>query len=254
MSVLLSDLQDGIFTLTFNRPERANAFNLALIKALQEALRRAAAEDTVRCVVLMGNGRAFGAGQDLEEIQAAAGTSIREHLQQTYNPLILQLRHLEKPVLAAIHGACAGASLGIALACDLRIAAAGTRFVVGFNGIGLVPDSGVSLFLPLMLGLGRATWLTWKNEPFSAEQALEWGIVQKVVPPEELGAAAREIAQQLIEGPQKAFALTKRAFNRAVFAHLETILDYEAHLQEIAARDPEHLRRVQLFLERRKNA
>ncbi len=254
MNVLLSDLQDGILTLTLNRPERANAFNLALIKALQEALQRAALDDAVRCVILMGNGRAFGAGQDLEEIQTATGTSIREHLQKTYNPLILQLRHLEKPVLAAIHGACAGASLGVALACDLRIAASGTRFVVGFNGIGLVPDSGASLFLPLMLGLGRATWFTWKNEPFSAEQALEWGILQKVVPVEQLATTAREIAQELAEGPQKAFALTKRAFNRAMLPHLETLLDYEAHLQEIAAQDPEHPRRVRLFLERRKKA
>ncbi|MEJ5240100.1 MAG: enoyl-CoA hydratase-related protein [Anaerolineales bacterium] len=253
MSVLLSDLDHGLLTLTFNRPERANAFNLELIAALQEALRRAEKDENVRCVLLMGNGRAFGAGQDLEEILAAAGTSIREHLQHTYNPLILQIRRLEKPVLAAIHGACAGASLGVALACDLRLAAAGTRFVVGFNGIGLAPDSGVSLLLPLLIGLGRATWFTWSNEPFSAEQALEWGIVQKVVPAEELSEAARAVARQLIEGPQKAFALTKRAFNRAVLPHLEAILDYEAHLQDVAARDAEHAQRVRLFLERRKS-
>lgn len=253
MSVLLSDLDHGLLTLTFNRPERANAFNLELIAALQEALRRAEKDESVRCVLLMGNGRAFGAGQDLEEILAAGGTSIREHLQRTYNPLILQIRRLEKPVLAAIHGACAGASLGVALACDLRLAAAGTRFVVGFNGIGLAPDSGVSLFLPLLMGLGRATWFTWSNEPFSAEQALEWGIVQKVVPAEELSEAARAVASQLIAGPQKAFALTKRAFNRAILPHLEAVLDYEGHLQEIAARDPEHTQRVRLFLERKKS-
>lgn len=252
MSVLLSDLQDGILTLTFNRPERANAFNLEMIAALQDALRQAERDESIRCIILTGSGRAFGAGQDLEEIKAAAGTSIREHLQRTYNPLVLQIRRLEKPVLAAIHGACAGASLGIALACDLRLAAAGTRFVVGFNGIGLVPDSGVSLFLPLLIGLGRATWFTWSNEPFSAEQALEWGIVQKVVPAEELQEAAQEVARQLAAGPQKAFALTKRAFNRAILPQLEAILDYEAHLQEIAARDPEHLQRVRAFLERRK--
>lgn len=252
MSVLLSALQDGILTLTFNRPERANAFNLEMIAALQDALRQAERDKNIRCIVLTGSGRAFGAGQDLEEIQAAAGTSIREHLQRTYNPLVLQIRRLEKPVLAAIHGACAGASLGIALACDIRLAATGTRFVVGFNGIGLVPDSGVSLFLPLLIGLGRASWFTWTNEPFSAEQALEWGIVQKVVPPEELQQVAQETARQLATGSQKAFALTKRAFNRAILPHLEAILDYEAHLQEIAARDPEHLQRVRAFLERRK--
>ncbi|MFN3742349.1 MAG: enoyl-CoA hydratase/isomerase family protein [Anaerolineales bacterium] len=252
MSVLLSDLQDGILTLTFNRPERANALNLEMIAALQEALRQAEREESVRCLILTGSGRAFGAGQDLEEIEAAAGTSIREHLQRTYNPLVLQIRRLEKPVLAAIHGACAGASLGIALACDLRLAATGTRFVVGFNGIGLVPDSGVSLFLPLLIGLGRATWFTWSNEPFSAEQALAWGMVQKVVPAEELQKAAQEVARELAAGPQKAFALTKRAFNRATLPQLKAILDYEAHLQEIAARDPEHLQRVRAFLARRK--
>lgn len=252
MNVLLSTLQDGLLTLTFNRPERANAFNLEMIAALQEALRQAEQDEHVRCILLTGNGGAFGAGQDLEEIQAAAGTSIREHLQRTYNPLILQIRHLEKPVLAAIHGACAGASLGVALACDVRLAATGTRFVVGFNGIGLAPDSGVSLFLPLLIGLGRATWLTWSNEPFSAEQALEWGIVQKVTPEEELLESAHEMARKLITGPQKAFALTKRAFNRAFLPELKAVLEYEAYLQEIAARQPEHLQRVRAFLERRK--
>lgn len=250
MDALLSDFQEGVLTLTFNRPQRANALNLELIAALQNALRRAEKDEAVRCVLLYGSGRAFGAGQDLQEIQAAAGSSIREHLLQTYNPLILQLRRLEKPVLAAIHGACAGASLGIALACDLRLAAEGTRFVVGFNGIGLVPDSGVSLLLPLFIGLGRATWFTWSNEPFTAEQALEWGLVNQVVAAEALLPTAREWALRLAQGPQTAFALTKRAFNRALLPQLEAVLDYEGHLQEIAARDPEHARRVQQFLER----
>jgi 2-(1,2-epoxy-1,2-dihydrophenyl)acetyl-CoA isomerase len=134
-------------------------------------------------VVITGSGNVFGAGHDITEmLQAAGQVSYREHLQQTYNPLILKIRRLEKPVIAAVNGMCAGASLGIALACDLRIAADEAKFVVGFSGIGLVPDSGVSLFLPAIIGLGRAAEYYYSNEPITAETALKWGMVNRVVP------------------------------------------------------------------------
>ncbi len=249
-AILLSDLTSGVLTLTLNRP-KVNAFNAALIQALQQALRLAARDAQVRCILLTAKGATFSAGQDLLEMQQAQGTSFRQHLLQTYNPLILQLRRLEKPVLAAVNGPVSGAALGIALACDLRIAAESARFVVGFLGIGLAPDSAVSLLLPALIGLGRATEFAFSNAPIHAEQALAWGLVNRVVPKAELENQARAYAQALALGPLGAFGLAKRAFNRAVLPNLEDVLDYEAHLQDIAARLPEHQEGVAAFLEKR---
>lgn len=249
-AILLSDLTSGVLTLTLNRP-KVNAFNAALIQALRKALRQAASDPQVRCVLLTGRGPTFSAGQDLLEIQQAQGVSFRQHLLQTYNPLILQLRQLEKPVLAAINGPVSGAALGIALACDLRIAADSARFVVGFLGIGLAPDSAVSLLLPALIGLGRATEFAFSNAPVDAEQALAWGMVNRVVPAGELEVQAKAYAQALALGPLGAFGLAKRAFNRAALPNLEEVLDYEAHLQDIAARLPEHQEGVAAFLEKR---
>ncbi len=143
MPFLRSDLNNGILLLTIDRP-RANAFNLELIGELQTAFKQAARDAQTRIIVLTGAGRVFGAGQDIEEIRAGGETlSFRQHLLETYNPLVLQMRQIEKPVIAAINGPCAGASLGVALACDIRFAADTAKFVVGFTGIGLAPDSGV---------------------------------------------------------------------------------------------------------------
>jgi len=252
MPTVLSELENGILTLTLNRPERANAFNLEMVEALQKSLRSAERDAAVRVVLLTGAGRVFGAGQDISEMQAGGeALSYLDHLRKTYNPLILQLRQIEKPVLAVINGPCAGASLGVVLACDLRLAAETAGFVVGFNGIALVPDSGVSLLLPALIGLGRASELTFTNAPISAAQALEWGLVNQVVPAEELSAEARRLAEGLAAGPTRAFGLTKRAFNRAVLPDLEAVLEYEGQLQEVAGHTAEHREGVAAFLEKR---
>lgn len=248
--VLLREQRDGVLVLTLNRPP-VNAFNHELIFALQDAFRQAAREEGVRVVLLQAWGAAFSAGQDLTELEQVQGQSLRQHLQCTYNPLILQIRRLEKPVVAAVHGAVAGAALGVALACDIRLAAEGTRFVVGFNGIGLAPDSGVALLLPALIGLGRASEFAFTNEPILAEQALAWGLVNRLVAPERLHEEALALAHRLAQGPVRAMGLTKRAFNRAVLPHLETVLDYEAHVQDIAGRGAEHREGVRAFLEKR---
>ncbi len=249
-TVLLVEQQEGVLVLTLNRPP-VNAFNHQLIHALQQAFRQAARDTKVRAVLLQANGSAFSAGQDLRDFEALQGESLRPHLQATYNPLILQIRRLEKPVVAALHGAVAGAALGVALACDLRLAAEGTRFVVGFLGIGLAPDSAVSLLLPALIGLGRATEFTFTNEPFTAEQALTWGLVNKVVPGDQLRPQALAWAQRLAQGPVRTMGLAKRAFNRAILPHLEAVLDYEAHIQDIAFRTPEHHEGLAAFYEKR---
>ncbi len=253
MTTLLTHLRSATLTIHLNRPERANAFNFEMIAELQEALKQAARDSQVRCVVLTGAGRAFSAGQDVNEMLAAQGQNVsyREHLQKTYNPLILQIRRLEKPVIAAINGPVAGAGLGVALACDVRLAAETATFTVGFIGLGLVPDSAVSLLLPVLIGLGRATEFTFSNQPITAAQALAWGLVNRVTAETRLEAETAQFADRLASGPLGAYGLTKRLFNKTVLPTLEETLDYEAHLQEIARQRPEHRQGVEAFLAKR---
>jgi len=248
---LLSEQNGGVLTLTLNRP-KANAFDQGLVDALLDALRRAEADASVRSVVLTGAGSVFSAGQDVTALGAVDGqVSFRRHLERTYNRLILRVRRLEKPVVGAINGAAAGAGLGLALAADIRLAARSARFVFGFTGIGLTTDSATSLMLPLLIGLARASEVAFTNAPVSAEQALSYGLVNRVVDDTDLPAEAAKLAAQLAAGPTRALGLTKRAFNHALLPHLEDVLDYEAHLQEAAGRTADHREGVKAFLEKR---
>jgi 2-(1,2-epoxy-1,2-dihydrophenyl)acetyl-CoA isomerase len=249
-SALLPTLNDGVFTITINRP-KVNALTTTVITEMQGLFKQAGRDPQVRCVLLTGQGRVFSAGQDLTEVKQAGDLSYRYHLLRTYNPLIMQIRQIEKPVMAAINGAISGAALGIALACDLRIAAEDARFVVGFAGIGLAPDSAVSLLLPALIGLGRATAYAFTNAPIHADQALAWGLVNRLAPAEELHQQALAWAKQLAAGPIHAMGLAKRDFNKAVLGKLEQLLDYEAHIQDIAGRGLEHQEGVKAFLEKR---
>jgi 2-(1,2-epoxy-1,2-dihydrophenyl)acetyl-CoA isomerase len=247
---VLTELKNNVMVITLNRP-KVNAFTLEMTDALQAALKQAARDPQVRCLLLTGSGKVFSAGQDITEVKQAEDTSFRYHLLHTYNPIVLQIRQLEKPVLAAVNGAVSGAALGIALACDLRLAADTARFVVGFLGIGLGPDSAVSLLLPALIGLGRATEYAFTNQPISASQALTMGLVNRLVPASELADVALEWAAEMARGPVHAFGLAKRAFNKAVLGNLEQVLDYEAHIQDIASRGAEHKEGVRAFLEKR---
>ncbi len=248
--VILRELKDGVLALTLNRP-KANAFDSPMVALMQGFLKEAARDSGVRCVLLKANGKLFSAGQDVTEFGGGEHVSFRKHLLKNYNPLILQMRQLEKPILASIQGAAAGAALGIALACDLRIGSPEARFVVGFSGIGLAPDSAVSLLLPTLIGLGRAAQATFFNEPISAELALDWGLLNAVVPAEELEAKAWDWATKLAKGPVGAMGLSKRDFNKAMLPNLEEVLDYEAHTQEIAGEGADHKEGLAAFLEKR---
>jgi 2-(1,2-epoxy-1,2-dihydrophenyl)acetyl-CoA isomerase len=249
--IVLTELKNSVFKITLNHP-KVNAFNFDMIAAFQAALKQARRDSQVRCVLVTGQGNVFSAGQDINEFNRADDTSFRYHLQRTYNPIILQIREIEKPVLAAINGAVSGAAFGIVCACDLRIAADNARFVVGFLGIGLAPDSAVSLLLPALIGLGRAAEFTFSNAPIGAEEALAWGLVNRVVPATELNRQAEEWARTLAEGPVQAMGLAKRDFNKAILGKLKEVLDYEAHIQEIAGKRLEHQEGVQAFLSKRK--
>lgn len=249
-SALLTTLEDGVFTISINRP-KVNALTTTTITEMQGLFKQAGRDPKVRCVLLTGQGKVFSAGQDLTEVKQAENLSYRYHLLRTYNPLIVQIRQIEKPVLAAINGPVSGAALGMALACDLRIAADDARFVVGFGGIGLAPDSAVSLLLPALIGLGRASEYTFTNAPIPAEQALAWGLVNRLAPADELPSQALAWAKQIAAGPVRAMGLAKRDFNKAVLPGLEQLLDYEAHVQDIAGRGAEHQEGVSAFLEKR---
>ena len=250
-SLVLAQLSNNVLTLTLNRPHRANAFVREMSLTLKSALSDAANNPEVRCVVLTGSGDFFSSGQDLHEFHYAENISYQDHIEETYNPLILQIRSIEKPVLASIRGAVAGAALGIALACDLRIVAEDTRFTVGFLAIGLVPDSAVSLLLPAMIGLGRACELAFSNAPLDARDALTWGIANRVVAVNELQIETAKWAVQLAQGPNRAIGISKAGFNRAVLHNLEDVLSFEAKSQSIAQQGYEHQEGVQAFLEKR---
>jgi 2-(1,2-epoxy-1,2-dihydrophenyl)acetyl-CoA isomerase len=245
-----AELKNTVFTITLDRP-KANAFNLEMVKALRRAFDKAAHEPLARVVLLRGAGGTFSGGQDIYEMLQTEGISYRKHMLETYNPLVIQIRQLNLPVLAEINGTVAGAALGMVLACDLRIASEDASFVVGFLGLGLAPDTAVSLFLPALIGMGRATEVAFTNEPISAQQALSWGLVNRVVPVDRLQASADALARSLSLGPIHAMGLTKRDFNKAIYPHLEHILDYEAHIQEIARLGVEHKEGVSAFVEKR---
>jgi 2-(1,2-epoxy-1,2-dihydrophenyl)acetyl-CoA isomerase len=249
MSVLEVERAGAVLTLTLNRPEKLNALDAELHAALAGALAGAAAPD-IRAVVLTGAGRAFCVGQDLEEFRAGAedvGTRLRER----YHPLVLALRELEKPVLAAVNGVAAGAGVSLACACDLRIAAAGARFVPAFVGIGLVPDTGATAFVAQLLGPARAfEWLT-SNRPLEAEEALALGLVSEVVPAEDLAARCAERAAELAAGPTRALALTKRLLADAATTTLAEQLELEADAQTEAAETADFHEGVAAFLEKR---
>jgi 2-(1,2-epoxy-1,2-dihydrophenyl)acetyl-CoA isomerase len=251
MTTLLTSTQAGVAVLTLNRPERANSFNFEMVTELRNALADAEKNPQVRCVVITGGGKVFSAGQDISEMKQGEKISYREHLEKTYNPLILQIRKMGKPVVAAVNGPCAGAAFGVALACDLRIAKSSAYFVVGFSGIALAPDSGVSLLLPTYIGLGRAQEYFYSNKPITAQQALEWGMVNQVSG-FNFQALVNQIVGELASGPREAFASGKNAFNHAVLPNLEESLHYEGILQEEAGKTAEHHEGVAAFLGKRK--
>jgi len=249
VSEVLTQRDGAVLTITLNRPEVFNAFNASLHAALAEALAAAAAPD-VRAVVVTGAGRGFCAGQDLKEFQELP-ESIRERLERTYHPNVRALRALEKPVIAAVNGPCAGAGLSLACACDIRITVDAATFVPGFIGIGLVPDSGGSWFLHRLLGFARAfEWMT-SNRKLTAAEAHAWGLVSEVVEAEGLAARAAELAGFYAALPTRGIGLTKRLFEHAFTASLDEQLALEAALQQEATETADFAEGVSAFLEKR---
>ncbi|MCW2725685.1 MAG: paaG [Frankiales bacterium] len=248
---VLLDVTGGVATITLNRPEGMNALTVEAKTALLSAVRSVADDPAVRAVVLTGTGRAFCVGQDLREHAAlldagdpAPLSTVRDH----YNPLVTAIAEMPKPVIAAINGTAAGAGLGIACACDLRIGAAGARYTTAFAGIGLTADSGLSWTLPRLVGAGRATALLLLAEPFTTEQGLEMGLLNAVVPAEQVLAAATELAGRLAAGPTAAYAAIKESIAYAATATLVAALAKEDELQARAGATADHAGAVRSFL------
>jgi 2-(1,2-epoxy-1,2-dihydrophenyl)acetyl-CoA isomerase len=240
--------EGAVMTITLNRPDVLNAFNAAMHAGLREALAAAAAPD-VRAVVLTGAGRGFCVGQDLAEFgeMPDVGAGLRER----YHPNVLAIRALEKPVIAAVNGAAAGAGFSLACACDLRVASDAATFVPAFINIGLVPDAGGAYFLQRLLGTPRAFELMSSGRRLTAAEAHAWGIVSEVVDGDALAARAAELAATYAALPTRGIALTKRLFDAAERGSLEETLELEAQLQREATATADFAEGVAAFREKR---
>lgn len=252
-SILLT-VENGVGTITLNRPDVFNAFNDEQSYELQDAFKQVAKNDEVRVVVLTGAGKAFCSGQDLKAIAGAEKRSLEESLHKRYNPIIRAMRNLPKPIIARVNGVAAGAGCSLALACDLVVAAESAKFIEVFVNVGLVLDSGSSYFLPRLVGSARAFEMSTMASRITAQQAYEWGIANKVVPDAELDTAVAQYTEYYRTAPTKAIALMKKMLNKSFHSDLDTMLDYEAQCQQIAGNSSDYKEGVQAFNEKRKPA
>jgi 2-(1,2-epoxy-1,2-dihydrophenyl)acetyl-CoA isomerase len=250
---ILVEMRPGYRIIRLNRPDRLNAFTDAMHVALRTAIADAEADPACRALLLTGTGRAFCAGQDLNDRLAAPGAlGVQTNtLQEHYNPLIRKLRALPFPVVAAVNGIAAGAGANVALACDIVLAARSTRFVQAFAKIGLIPDSGGTWTLPRLVGMARARGLALLAEPLAAEQAEAWGLIWKCVDDAALMGQAEALCVGFAAAPATGLALIKRALDASLSNDLSTQLDLERDLQRQASGTTDYAEGVRAFIEKR---
>ncbi len=245
------DVADAVATIVLDRPDALNAFTVPLKESLLAALVAAGADDDVRAIILTGAGRAFSAGQDLRERLEPDAAPLDVELRERYNPIVLAMRRMPKPIVGAINGIAAGAGASIAFACDIRIVAKRASFLLAFGRVGLIPDSGATWILPRLVGPAKAAEMALLAEPLSATDAERLGLVARVVPDEELMSSAREMATKLARLAPRALALTKQAIEAGAGLSLEAALELEADLQGEAGRTADHGEGIAAFLEKR---
>jgi len=247
---ILFEMAGATARITLNRPDKFNAFTVQMFKELMDALKKCEKDPAVRCIVITGAGRAFNAGQDLEEIQGVE-VDFGEMLRRRYNPLILQIRKIEKPVIAAVNGVAAGAGVSLALACDIRLVSEKASFTNVFVNIGLVPDSGGCYFLPRIVGLGKALEMSMTGEKVTAEEAYRIGLANKVYPADKFEEEVMAYADRLANLPTKAIGMMKRTMLKGLTMTLEETLEYEAFAQETLRHTHDYNEGVQAFFEKR---
>jgi len=248
-------IEGGVAEITLNRPERLNAWTAQFGDELREALLTDAADPSVRSVLITGAGRGFSSGADLKEMleQGAAGEipDVGEMLRQRYHPIIKGIRELPKPVVAAVNGPAVGIGCSLALACDLIWAADSAVFGLAFVNIGLVPDGGSTFLVPIAAGKARALEMALLGEPISARQAMDWGLVNRVVADGELLDEARGLARRLAQGPTRSYANSKRALNNSFGKIIDEQLDLEADIQGEMVKTADFIEGVAAFVEKR---
>jgi 2-(1,2-epoxy-1,2-dihydrophenyl)acetyl-CoA isomerase len=249
------EVDGGIGRVTLNRPDSLNSWNEQLGLDLRDALERAAGDDAVRSVLITGAGRAFSSGADLSEQRSGTdgeAPDLSQRLRELYNPIILSVRELPKPVVAAVHGPAAGVGCSLALACDLIVAAESAYFLLAFVNVGLVPDGGTTLTVAARAGAARAAEMAMLGERVPAPQALEWGLVNRVVPDDALADEAGQLAARLAAGPTVAYGNIKRLLNRSLYAELAAQLDAEADAQREQGRTSDFIEGVVAFAQKRR--
>ena len=249
--MLQTNIADGVLTITFDRPDKFNSFNRELALGVQSALKEAAKDAQIRCVLITGNGKAFCAGQDLSEAMDAKGPDLSTIVSEHYNPIILAIRKLAKPVIAAVNGVAAGAGANIALACDIVVAHEKASFIQAFSKIGLIPDSGGTFTLPRLIGFQRASALMMTGDKVPAHQALQMGMIYQVFSEEDYPSKVHGLALKMAQMPTKGLALTKAALNKSYVNDLQEQLDLEETLQVRAGKTYDFNEGVQAFLEKR---
>jgi 2-(1,2-epoxy-1,2-dihydrophenyl)acetyl-CoA isomerase len=251
MPSVLLEIKNHIAFLTLNRPEKFNSFNREMALELQEQLSEANADESIRCIYITGAGKAFCAGQDLAEVVDPAGLGMDKILAEHFNPIIVLIRNLNKPVIAAVNGVAAGAGANIALCCDVVVASASASFIQAFSKIGLIPDSSGTFFLPRLIGFQKASALMMLGDKVSAADAEKMGMVYKVFNDDEFAGASIKIATTLSELPTKALYYIKQALNSSLTQNLQQQLGTEDELQQKAAATEDFKEGVQAFLEKR---
>ena len=252
LQTLLTRLDGGVMTIALNRPDVFNSFNQAMGRAFQKALDEAASNPDVRCVVVTGEGRAFCAGQDLNEVTSQDSPGFKVIVEETYNRSIRRICDMEKPVVAAVNGVAAGAGANVALACDFVLAKSSAKFIQAFANIGLIPDSGGTYWLPRLVGMARAKSLTMLGTPLSAAEAQSMGLIYKAVEDSAFDAEVEGLSRTLASMPTRGLGLTKRALHAAQSNSLNDQLALELDLQFQAAETEDYREGVQAFLDKRK--
>jgi 2-(1,2-epoxy-1,2-dihydrophenyl)acetyl-CoA isomerase len=250
------EVEDGVGRITLNRPETLNAWNTQFGLDLRDVVTKDAQDDEVRALLITGAGRGFSSGADLKdegpgELADDGMPNVRKRLTELYHPILLGLRELPKPVVAAVNGPAVGIGASLAFACDLIMASASAYFNLAFVNIGLMPDGGSTAFVPAAVGKARAFQMALLGERIPAQQALDWGLINLVVAPEELRKEALDLAKRLASGPTRSYAGSKRALNRMVYGDLNAQLELEAGIQHELFRTNDVREGVTSFIEKR---